>query len=278
MVGGVGVCVRVCVCVFDGERRGGGVPPPAAASCPRRPRSRAVPTPPLLPMCSASWVSPNQPLWGMHCSHALPLTHLYCSPHLYCPAPPRPAPPRPAPYRRCVSMNQVRGIFGFTSDDNIGKIAFPAVQVRRAGSTAAARLWQCAAGWLQQVLHASCSKRRAEPAAYAGPLLCCPVSECRQPPPSPTASPTCSETARACGEQQQRPPPCRQTRKLPPLPPPAAPSQLPRPLCPTRSHHMRRPAWVTSHPLFPVPHHYRCLIPSCRHPYLPFSCCLPAGA
>jgi tryptophanyl-tRNA synthetase len=29
---------------------------------------------------------------------------------------------------RCVSMNQVRGIFGLTQDDNIGKIAFPAVQ------------------------------------------------------------------------------------------------------------------------------------------------------
>lgn len=26
-------------------------------------------------------------------------------------------------------MNQVRGIFGFTMEDNIGKIAFPAVQV-----------------------------------------------------------------------------------------------------------------------------------------------------
>jgi hypothetical protein len=26
-------------------------------------------------------------------------------------------------------MNQVRGIFGFTTDDHIGKIAFPAVQV-----------------------------------------------------------------------------------------------------------------------------------------------------
>jgi hypothetical protein len=26
-------------------------------------------------------------------------------------------------------MNQVRGIFGFTMDDSIGKIAFPAVQV-----------------------------------------------------------------------------------------------------------------------------------------------------
>ena len=26
-------------------------------------------------------------------------------------------------------MNQVRGIFGLTPEDNIGKIAFPAVQV-----------------------------------------------------------------------------------------------------------------------------------------------------
>ncbi|KAI3424193.1 hypothetical protein D9Q98_009549 [Chlorella vulgaris] len=30
--------------------------------------------------------------------------------------------------QRCVPMNQVRGIFGFTQEDNIGKIAFPAVQ------------------------------------------------------------------------------------------------------------------------------------------------------
>eukprot|EP00887_Chlorella_sp_A99_P007053 scaffold2.g7053.t1 len=30
--------------------------------------------------------------------------------------------------QRCVTMNQVRGIFGFTQDDIIGKIAFPAVQ------------------------------------------------------------------------------------------------------------------------------------------------------
>jgi tryptophanyl-tRNA synthetase len=30
--------------------------------------------------------------------------------------------------QRCVSMNQVRGIFGFTPEDCIGKIAFPAVQ------------------------------------------------------------------------------------------------------------------------------------------------------
>ncbi|KAG2498999.1 hypothetical protein HYH03_003185 [Edaphochlamys debaryana] len=30
--------------------------------------------------------------------------------------------------QRCVTMNQVRGIFGFTPEDNIGKIAFPAVQ------------------------------------------------------------------------------------------------------------------------------------------------------
>lgn len=30
--------------------------------------------------------------------------------------------------QRAVTMNQVRGIFGFTPEDNIGKIAFPAVQ------------------------------------------------------------------------------------------------------------------------------------------------------
>ena len=37
---------------------------------------------------------------------------------------------------RCVPMNQVRGIFGFTMDDHIGKIAFPAVQVRCCRGTA----------------------------------------------------------------------------------------------------------------------------------------------
>uniref|UniRef100_A0A7S0YEQ1 Tryptophan--tRNA ligase, cytoplasmic n=1 Tax=Polytomella parva TaxID=51329 RepID=A0A7S0YEQ1_9CHLO len=30
--------------------------------------------------------------------------------------------------QRCVTMNQVKGIFGFTMEENIGKIAFPAVQ------------------------------------------------------------------------------------------------------------------------------------------------------
>ena len=30
--------------------------------------------------------------------------------------------------QRCVTMNQIRGIFGFTMDDYIGKISFPAVQ------------------------------------------------------------------------------------------------------------------------------------------------------
>lgn len=30
--------------------------------------------------------------------------------------------------RRCVTMNEVRGTFGFTPEFNIGKIAFPAVQ------------------------------------------------------------------------------------------------------------------------------------------------------
>jgi len=30
--------------------------------------------------------------------------------------------------QRCVTMNQIRGIFGLTSDDSIGKISFPAVQ------------------------------------------------------------------------------------------------------------------------------------------------------
>lgn len=30
--------------------------------------------------------------------------------------------------QRCVSMNQVRGIFGLTESDNIGKIGFPAIQ------------------------------------------------------------------------------------------------------------------------------------------------------
>ena len=37
--------------------------------------------------------------------------------------------------QRCVSMNQVRGIFGFTMDDYIGKSSFPAVQAAPAFST-----------------------------------------------------------------------------------------------------------------------------------------------
>jgi hypothetical protein len=37
-------------------------------------------------------------------------------------------PPTPHPTPSCVTMNQVRGIFGLTPEDNIGKIAFPAVQ------------------------------------------------------------------------------------------------------------------------------------------------------
>jgi hypothetical protein len=35
-------------------------------------------------------------------------------------------------------MNQVRGIFGFTMDDYIGKIAFPAVQAGEQAAAAAA--------------------------------------------------------------------------------------------------------------------------------------------
>ena len=31
------------------------------------------------------------------------------------------------PYR-CVTFNQIRGIFGLTPEDNIGKISFPAIQ------------------------------------------------------------------------------------------------------------------------------------------------------
>ena len=30
--------------------------------------------------------------------------------------------------QKCVTMNQAKGIFGFTDGDNIGKMAFPAVQ------------------------------------------------------------------------------------------------------------------------------------------------------
>ncbi|CAD7704142.1 unnamed protein product [Ostreobium quekettii] len=30
--------------------------------------------------------------------------------------------------QRCVTLNQVKGIFGFTGEDNIGKISFPAIQ------------------------------------------------------------------------------------------------------------------------------------------------------
>ena len=32
--------------------------------------------------------------------------------------------------QRCTTFNQARGIFGFEGESNIGKIAFPAVQVR----------------------------------------------------------------------------------------------------------------------------------------------------
>ena len=39
----------------------------------------------------------------------------------------QPSPPPPHPCR-CVTLNQVRGIFGFSGEDNIGKAAFPAVQ------------------------------------------------------------------------------------------------------------------------------------------------------
>lgn len=40
----------------------------------------------------------------------------------------QPPVPRTTPCR-CVTMNQVKGIFGLTSDDYIGKISFPATQV-----------------------------------------------------------------------------------------------------------------------------------------------------
>lgn len=53
---------------------------------------------------------------------------------------------------RCVTMNQVKGIFGFTTDDYIGKIAFPAIQVGHGGG-----VWG-------QVLGAS---------LYSGPQLSC---------------------------------------------------------------------------------------------------------
>lgn len=32
--------------------------------------------------------------------------------------------------QRCTNFNQARGIFGFEGESNIGKIAFPAIQVR----------------------------------------------------------------------------------------------------------------------------------------------------
>lgn len=31
---------------------------------------------------------------------------------------------------KCVTLNQVRGIFGFVGEDHIGKVMFPPVQVR----------------------------------------------------------------------------------------------------------------------------------------------------
>ena len=37
--------------------------------------------------------------------------------------------------QKCVTMNQAKGIFGFSDSDNIGKMAFPAVQAAPAFST-----------------------------------------------------------------------------------------------------------------------------------------------
>lgn len=42
---------------------------------------------------------------------------------------------------RCVTMNQVRGIFGLGMEDYIGKIAFPAVQVSALLRSLAVRLF-----------------------------------------------------------------------------------------------------------------------------------------
>ena len=37
--------------------------------------------------------------------------------------------------QKCVTVNQAKGIFGFNDSDNIGKIAFPAVQAAPSFST-----------------------------------------------------------------------------------------------------------------------------------------------
>jgi tryptophanyl-tRNA synthetase len=37
--------------------------------------------------------------------------------------------------QKCVTMNQVRGIFGLGESDNIGKISFPAIQAAPSFST-----------------------------------------------------------------------------------------------------------------------------------------------
>eukprot|EP00955_Chlamydomonas_euryale_P098123 365124-Chlamydomonas_euryale.AAC.12 len=71
--------------------------------------------------------------------------------------------------QRCVSMNQVRGIFGFSMDDYIGKIAFPAVQVgKRLESPAEGGLCVCV---LRAHSHASRAPVRlpSPPCGPAGP-------------------------------------------------------------------------------------------------------------
>lgn len=95
-------CVCVCACVRErGQHSAAPLPASAAAAGART-------------VLSCCW----------HLSGQLSVLLLVAAADVPCPCP---------PCRRCVSMNQVRGIFGLGMEDNIGKIGFPAVQVRRAG-------------------------------------------------------------------------------------------------------------------------------------------------
>ena len=97
------------------------------------------------PSVHGSVKQPLIPLWASSTSPALTLPSASSTP----PVPTLPSasstPPLPAlpalPGRRCVTMNQVRGIFGFTMEDNIGKIAFPAVQASHDGGEMNQKWW-----------------------------------------------------------------------------------------------------------------------------------------
>ena len=92
------------------------------------------------------------------------------APSLLCTA----AVPVPAPPRRCVPMNQVRGIFGFSTDDNIGKIAFPAIQVWYQGGVSACmcRLLPRYHSTPRCALHETKNMDVSCPVALAPPPLC----------------------------------------------------------------------------------------------------------